>query len=548
MIHVKDKALAHHSYYVDECYVLNIKVSCGHNCAGWTLQSASHFYEGSDINSLVNTLHNLIDDYNLEKHNSHSCDYLMIYVDDLTKIRGFLYNYISKSDDHVMYIDVFDCIEFRSYRHWTKDKDMTIVLNTMISWFNLFIKDGYVYFTPNQLNRKRIRQLMPDCCVDVYPDRVQYNQVMKAIHGGVLYYNNIPAKGNMLGLDIVSAYIYGLVFCKHPVSKPENADTADWDSYLGKADVGSIGIYEIDYDYPINNISCYKDLNDEPLKAGHHIVRVALTNVDLKLMFDLKYMHIHNCKCLYLLDYKLDYLPKTFRDYCVSSYIHKCSLTKHTIEYDNSKVQLNGIFGNLILGYVKDAYDKEYKKSHDVVKATKAADKAYDDLDKSTRPEWGVFTMAYCKQLIYALGTQIAGWRYSDTDSIYCDKDSANIEIINAFNTQVMNNNFKLCEQLGYVDHIDDICKLGTFDFESDIERFRVWGNKTYAYKTVDGDYIVKAAGCNKEELPADDSIFDDPEYKPKVGTRTYSEYDETGYYESTSRNKLALLRGLART
>ena len=157
--------------------------------------------------------------------------------------------------------------------------------------------------------------------------------------------------------------------------------------------------------------------------------------------------------------------------------------------------------------------------------------------------------MSYCKQLVFTLGTSVAGWRYSDTDSVYCDYDSANIKILNEFNNKIMSSNYEKCELLGYTDYnMDLLCKLGTFDTDDVIiDKFRVWGNKTYAYHTTDGKYVIKAAGCNKEELPADDSIFTDPDYKPKVGTRKHAYYDETGYHEKVFKDDAALLNELFR-
>lgn len=557
-IHVLDKKRKNHSYYVDELYLLNIDITNHTDCAGWTIRSATHNFAGKTIEELNIALDILRDIYKLEKRSEYNSDFLIIYTDDLTKIRGFLYDQIGDNDDHDKYIDI-NCVEFRSYCDWTKDTDLDIVFDTMKHWYETFINDKYFYFTPNQLNRKRIHKIMPDYCASVYPDNIQYNQIMRAVHGGVLYYNKLPATHGMLGFDIVSAYIYSFVFCKHVVSAPKNVNPADWYSYIGKADVGSIGIYEIEYNHPINNISCYKDLDDQPLESGHHTVMIALTNIDLEQLINMKHIQIISCNCKYLLDYKLDYLPYAFRKYCLDCYIEKCNQPKKTIAYINSKVKLNGIFGNLILTKVQKAYDKEYKNSHDVVKATKAADKEYDNLDRSTRPEWGVFTMAYCKKLVYTLGLQVSGWRYSDTDSIYCDDDSANRKLVEQFNNKIMAENYALCEQLGYMDYdMDKICKLGTFDLDAEIERFRVWGNKTYAYKTrpvldkngeviEDSEYIIKAAGCNKAELPADDSIFNDENYKPSVGTRKYTGYDEHGYYETESYGELGLLRSLVR-
>lgn len=542
-IHVKDKAAHNHSYYCKDSYVLNIDVLNGYKFNGWTLGSKNYNYTGTTINELINQLNLLKTEYNLEVYNESSKDILIIYIDELNKIRGYFNNLITY--DGSLYVQILDSIEFRAYTDWTKDKNVIEVMN---DWFNKFIDEKYFYLTPSQCMRKRINRVMKGKAKAIYPSFDEYNYFMDCISGGVLYCPTNILNHKIKSYDICSAYIYGLIFKKHCCTKPISTDCNNWTAYLNNEYEGSIGTYEIEYYCPVSTISCYKDVNKQNLKSGKHKVTITLTNIDLHLLFNMKYMNIINCTCNLLYTFKLDYLPEEFRQLCIDIFIEKLHTDKESVAYKNIKVLLNGgFFGNLILQNVQRAYDAEYKKSHDARKSNQAAQHVYNKNyeNASTSPVWGIFTMSYARELVLTLGNTISGWRYSDTDSIYCDDTIDNDDNIDIFNQKIYNQNIKLCEKFNYD---NEIAILGTFEFEHDIKYFRVWGNKTYGFITTDNKVIIKAAGCNKEELNIDPETLMQKDFKPKVGTRLIKTYDKNGYYEESSRNKIALLKSVMMT
>lgn len=131
-------------------------------------------------------------------------------------------------------------------------------------------------------------------------------------------------------------------------------------------------------------------------------------------------------------------------------------------------------------------------------------------------------------------GIKSVGYKYSDTDSVYCAADTANRKLLARFNQTVMSENYTLCDQLGYLDYdMDVLCRLGTFKVDAEIKRFRAWGYKTYAYETVDGKLIVKAAGCNKSEAETDPEIVFSESFKPKKGTCKNVRFGPDWYVES---------------
>ena len=539
-IHVKDKAKYNHSYYCKDFYVLDIEVVNGCKFNSWTLSSKTHNYNGNTIDELIEILNCLKANHNLDVYNDTSKDILIIYIDELNKIRGYFNNLITY--DGKSYVQLFDNIEFRSYTDWTKDKN---VIEVMDDWFNTFIDEKYFYLTTSQYMRKRINRVMKGKAKDIYPSFDEYNYFMDCISGGVLYCPINELNHKMKSYDICSAYIYGLIFKKHCCTKPVLTDCNTWNSYLDSEYEGSIGTYEIEYYCPVSTISCYKDINKQNLKSGQHKVTITLTNIDLRLLFNMRYMNIINCTCKLLYTFKLDYLPEEFRQLCIDIFIKKLHTDKNSIAYKNIKVLLNGgFFGNLILQNVQRAYDDEYKKSHDTRKANQAAQAKYNDNYKNaaTSPIWGIFTMSYARELVLTLGDNISGWRYSDTDSIYCDDTIDNDDNIDIFNQKIYNQNVKLCEKFNYD---TEIAILGTFEFEHDIKYFRVWGNKTYGFVTIDNKVIIKAAGSNKEELNVTPETLMQKDFKPKYDNRLIKTCDENGYYEARTRGGVALLKSI---
>lgn len=544
LIHVKDKFISNHSYYVPECYCVDMQLK-NDKFGGFTIMTNENNISGETIDDLVVELKALISKYDLNKNTKYTKDLLIIYIDNLDKIRGWMQDYITSDCD--LYIQVLNHIEFRSYSHFSKKHRETTEngLKIMTTWYKTFIAEKYFYFTPAQVVRKRIARTKLNYS-EIYPENVRdYSEIMTAIHGGILYARDcdriIPEP--MLGLDITSAYIYGLVFKKHCCSALKVTETEDWDLYIGRDDKGSIGKYKITYMYPYKNIKCFKDIKGNHLKNGKNKVEIWLSSIDLNTLMSLNKFVIEEIECTKLYIFDMDYLPASFRNYCIEEFLCKQSLEKDSIAYKNQKVLLNaGFFGNLIINDPQKAFDKEYKKTKDYVKAGEAKHAAFRKQKKeaNTLPQWGILTMSYCKELIMTLGAKVIGWRYSDTDSIYCDDCEKNRNVLEAFNRAIYNRNIILCDKF---DYSYDVAQLGTFD-TTEIKRFRCWGTKTYAYETEDG-IEIKAAGCIKDDTLTAEEVFSE-DFKPKAGDRILAYYDSKGYHEKPINGEVMLIASYA--
>ena len=229
-------------------------------------------------------------------------------------------------------------------------------------------------------------------------------------------------------------------------------------------------------------------------------------------MLDTIYPGVSSIQCLVLYTFELDYLPEEFRKFCAEEFIKKESLPKGTVAYTVQKIRLNGgFFGNLLydakrLSEIKDAGERRHELKRKKREAAMA-------------PQWGIFTIAHARSSVYAVGLNVCGWHYSDTDSVYCDDDSYNRNLVRDFNQRVRNENIELCHFLGYDQMFGEdalkLLDLGTFKLEAEIKQFRAWGTKIYAYETIEGKVIQKASGYDKEKLPYDAEIVFNPDYKP---------------------------------
>lgn len=468
-----------------------------------------HITMGATIDDFSNEMARLCKRYELSTRSDHAKDVLLIYIDDLDLIRAYFSNYVTEGSRNNKQIECGN-IEFRSWKEFTQEDSYGILTDLQ----QQFVNAGYPYLTPAQGSRKDLEHEAKGAASDIFPEQLEDLAVVySAVHGGVLY--NRPEDGilkNMLGFDICSAYIYSLVFKKHAATPLEVTDPDDWEDYLMTKDYGSIGIYEITYNSLFRGIGCFRDRWDERLKPGVHKTQIGLSNIDLRSLIDCIKPGVISIRCLMLYTFKLDYLPEVYRNICVREFIKKQTLKKGTPAYRNQKVKLNaGSFGNLL-------YEAKAILNLDDVRAQ--TKKLKEVRAKATSaPQWGVYTMSYTKEIIYKIGTKLAGWRYSDTDSIYCNDDTYNREVVENYNAEVRESNASLIKELGYDQAFGEDAKylldLGTFNLEAEIKQFRAWGTKMYAYETVDGEVIQKASGCDKEKLPKDAETVFSLDYKP---------------------------------
>lgn len=510
MIMIRDKGRGNVSYYVEEAFGLNIdffsKDGAGY-IKSWGLKGPGFNIKGDNIAKLANVLEWLISKYKLKFHKSeHSRDILVIYVNDINVIRGFMSQYIT--DDFPFYIQIKNFIEFRPIAIWNEALDDEFKIQNYADFLihTIFIPEKYFYITPNQVPRKHIERACKNTdkiAKDIFPDKYyEYTYMKDALFGGFYFipYKNRIVTEPMIALDLVSAYIYCILIEKHCSTKFVETNTEDYEFFMDCTTKCSIGTYRITYSTFSNKIICYKDIFGKPLEKGENTVLVRLTNIDLKLIT--KIVTVLNIECLSLYEADLDYIQEEIRDIVVDEYIKKAEY-KETYGPDSPKTlvqksTVNGIYGDTVRT-IHDENEFVARKR-----------------DACLAPQWGIFTVSYCKKLLLSLALEVEGWMLSATDSIYCFDTPKNRELLAKINNEITNKVKAWCDKFDY--DYEKLRTLGTFKVEAEIKKFKAFSYGCYAYTKTDGELVIKASGCNKDQLPHDDSIYD--LYSLPTGTR----------------------------
>lgn len=524
-ISTKNKKLRNWTMYYKTVFMMKIdfnsdQVARKGYLVNWSIEDKyGILLSGSNRESFFNATKDLINMYGLERMTDLSAKKIVIYIDRLDKIRGFFNDLITEDDGII--VTLSDLIEFREYSQWIASnniKDMQEIVD------KIFIPEKYFYLTPNQRTRKL---LLKDANIDfkeLYPDTYNdYKCIRKSLFGGICYcpYPDVIIDHPMLCLDIKSAYIFSLLIEQHICSKAIEVDPSKWEYYIDNPYEQSLGFYTIHYSTSSNIISCYKDVDGNNLCKGEHTVKMWLNSIDLEILRTLPYIHIHDCVCTYLEQYEMQSVPRYVMDRLVYEYVKKSEISEEEtpILYHLQKVVLNGIYGNTIK---KVDNEDDYK----LLKKTNAL-----------APQWGIWTTSYTKKLLLGLATKLTGWYYSDTDSIYCLDTPENREIIKAYNEEIAKRVEAFCNQYGY--DFEKLYALGSFELKYEIKKFKALKQKEYLFTTTDNKMIVKAAGCNKDEMKLDDHLYD-LETLP-VGTRVFPKLENDSYWEKTCDGEEAL-------
>jgi hypothetical protein len=345
--------------------------------------------------------------------------------------------------------------------------------------------------TSSQMSRKIVKSackkdkvtLADDISPKTFPE---YKIIKKSAHGGVNYCPCLgeDIKHNIIQVDLKSAYIYDYIL-PHCVSAGVSYD-APTEDVRGENQL-SIGIYNITYSTTNSLVKCFKDVNDKsPIITGEKVTgKFVLNNVAYDLFTSL--ITIYDVECTSITVYDCDYLPKCYTDTLVNFFIKKETSTGG--EKAVNKIAINSIYGNSLRKFT-------------TLQEFKSAERVF-------APQWGSFIVAYCQKAIIELGTQLEGWLYSNTDSIFCYDTPENRKKIAEYNKQAQLTVKAFCDRNGY--DYEVLKKLGSFEIENEIVRFKAIAIGHYAYKTKDGRVVVKASGCNKDTIPANDSVFDLP-------------------------------------
>lgn len=543
----RDKGTGLISVYPTEPYFLDVDYNANYEIIGWHLYSDSHDWVGKTAQDLTNKLDTIIKVFNLTdkyvvngKISENKHDYVIIYVKNLKIARGIFKN--AKVDIYSNYLIVMNYFDVRTYTDFG-DK------NSIKRWYKDFVDENRAYLSPAQAMRKRLlRSVGQDkTAKSIYPSTIRdYKYERGGIHGGAIYAQDSSGhvyERKMLALDLTSAYIFGLLIRKHCMTERKAVPVTDWENYLGNSEYGSIGTYKIEYSFMYRYIRCFKDFNGQQFKIGHNEVTVIMDNIALNTFINLPRMVIHKIECLKLNEFGIDYTPQYYRDFSVKLYADKQSLDRDSIEYKNHKVYLNsGVYGNILTDLFKYLSKEKYESESDYRRRLKNhyyKSVQADTAKVSTIPLWGIYTLSYTKQLVFELATQLVGWRYSDTDSIYCDDTPENRTKLEEFNSKIRAEVKQFCDKFGYDYEI--LKDLGTFKIEAEIVKFRSFGVKMYAYQKVKHEKDPKTgetktiyademhfAGCTYDKAPAD---LWSKKWKPTAGNKLIPYLDKNGDY-----------------
>lgn len=492
----------------------------------WNVTIGDKTYSGKTFNACVVLLDELIKCFNLKEYSRNKKDILVIYIDNLNKIRGFFEDYITLDFEH--YVQVGKYLEFRDISTWNKklhnSKEIAEYADLLIK--NVFIPEKYFYITPNQRPRKKIehqaKKEKNNLAKDLFPDVSNFRTYRLGLFGGLCHcpYPGFDINEPLMEVDIDSAYIFDFLIEKHVMSELTLVDDPEnWNKYI-QSNKACIGKYIITYESNTDKIRCYKDIHKMKLPKGTHKVTVIFNDIDLQLFMNL--VDVKRIKCCWLKTAEVDYLPQYARDSLVEEYVKKEELKK-TLGSDNPKTKLqkltvNGIYGDSI---------RDYDDTFDIKKAKQTA---------ALIPQWGIWTTSYCKAYLLGLALQVDGWVYSDTDSIYCKDTPENRKLISEYNLMIQAKTKEFCEEFGY--DYDKLINLGTFQIKDEIVRFKAITQKVYMYKTKSGKMVLKASGSSKTTVPLDDSLF---KYnRIPVGTRVFGFIKDKTYFELTAKDELA--------
>ena len=222
--------------------------------------------------------------------------------------------------------------------------------------------------------------------------------------------------------------------------------------------------------------------------------KLLLTNYDYCTLLD--FYDFSEIKIHELWIAKNELLPDFFLETLYSFYNAKNVLEKDTLDYMLSKQNLNALYGMMCTGLIKVmlTYSKYtgigensgYEKSFNAIKS-----------QQWMLPQWGIWVSAGARRKLLKLILQFGDdASYGDTDSCKLDNYKAHLDVIKQHNEETLAYHRWLKEMTGF-----DFGKLGIFDDEGAIKRFKTLGCKRYIYQDRLYNTHVVIAGLPKGRL-----------------------------------------------
>ena len=191
--------------YSDQYGILYINSKDNGDFDDFTLKYNDHSFTGCNVDQLLSVFDILTCDF--ETRSKNAKDLMLVFVRDLNQVRAYI-----PYDKDIGRRILSGHIEFRCWEDFAK-KDFEAAL---AEWNKTFITNGYPYLTPSQMPRKQMQSALKNEPTDeIYPSLNQLPLVAKSVHGGICYARDQKIHYDMLGFDLVSAYIYSIAVKKH---------------------------------------------------------------------------------------------------------------------------------------------------------------------------------------------------------------------------------------------------------------------------------------------------------------------------------------------
>lgn len=256
--------------------------------------------------------------------------------------------------------------------------------------------------------------------------------------------------------------------------------------------------------------------------------RIMLTDMDYHNLVDFYDFKIKKVNKLRIA--KNELLPDFYLE-CIHRFFQiKNTAPKDSLDYKLAKENFNSLYGMMVTGLIKDnlifnecSGDGEpggQEKSYHRVKAA-----------QWLLPQWGIWVSAGARRRLLRIVHQISELGgaehvcYGDTDSAKILYASRYKSVIDAYNEECLKYNKWLADLTGY-----DFGKLGIFENEGQIKRFKTLGCKRYIWQDRLYNTHITIAGLPKDKLMA---------YAIQQGKDIFEVFDNELYLSPLATDKL---------
>lgn len=294
--------------------------------------------------------------------------------------------------------------------------------------------------------------------------------------------------------DFTSSYSYCLLAFKYPMERftklkskmkiVDILDTSEEYAYVFKFKCIGVELKNLHEGMPYFQFSKCEKICNEILDNGRILqcdyAEIYLTEQDLYIInsqYNFKAYKISECYCA-----KKSYLPRWLTDYIYELFRDKTNEKNgDPILYTILKSKLNSVYGILVMKWIKDIINEDYKtgkfKKDDSTGSLELFNKFIDTKNNIFPYQWGVYCTAYAVRNLFELGSFCDVWLYSDTDSCY--GIGWDVNKIKKYNENCINN----LKNRGYPPIEKDGKKyaLGVAEVDGVYSEFKTLGAKRYA-------------------------------------------------------------------